>query len=53
LNSEVIWCLEHAASLATVDPEAWLVKADRLRNRLGLAPVSEEFLREAKTAGRP
>ena len=53
LNSEVICCLEHAASLATVDPEAWLVNADRLRNRLGLTPVTEEFLREAKTVGRP
>ena len=53
LNSEVIWCLEHAASLTTVDPEAWLVKADQLRTRLGLTPVTESSLKEAKTAGRP
>ena len=52
LNSEIIWCLEHAASLTTVDPEAWLVKADNLRNRLGLTPVTEQSLREIKTAGR-
>jgi plasmid stability protein len=53
LNSEVIYCLEHVASLTTVDPEAWLVNADRLRNRLGLTPVTEESLHEAKTIGRP
>lgn len=53
LNSEVIYCLEHAASLTTVDPEAWLVNADKLRNRLGLTPVTEDSLRKAKTVGRP
>ncbi len=53
LNSEVIWCLEHAASLTTVEPREWLVKADNLRNRLGLTPVTESFLKEMKTAGRP
>lgn len=53
LNSEVIYCLEHAASLTTIDPEAWLVSADKFRNRLGLTPVDEESLHEAKTVGRP
>lgn len=53
LNSEVICCLESAASLTTVDPEAWLVNADKLRNRLGLTPLTEESLREAKRVGRP
>ena len=53
LNSEVIYCLEHAASLTTIDPEAWLVSADRLRTRLGLTPVTEESLYEAKVVGRP
>ncbi len=53
LNSEVIYCLEHAASLTTIDPEAWLVGADKLRMKLGLSPVTEESMREAKTAGRP
>lgn len=52
LNSEVIHCLEQAASRTSVDPGAWLVGADRLRNRLGLTPVTEEALREAKATGR-
>jgi plasmid stability protein len=53
LNSEVICCLEHAASPTTVDPEAWLVNADKLRSRLGLTPVTENSLRKAKSVGRP
>ena len=53
LNSEVICCLEQVASLTRVEPEAWLVNADRLRNRLRLPPVTEESLHEAKTIGRP
>jgi len=53
LNSEVIYCLEHAVSLTTVDPEAWLIGADKLRKKFGLSPVTEDSLREAKTDGRP
>jgi plasmid stability protein len=53
LNSEVIYCLEHAVSLTTVDPDAWLVSADKLRKKLGLTPVTEDSMREAKTVGRP
>ncbi len=53
LNKEVIYCLEHAASLAAVDPAAWLASADQLRIRLGLTPATEESLRDAKTDDRP
>lgn len=53
LNSEIICCLEHTVSLTTVDPEAWLVGADRLRTKLGLTPVTDDSLSEAKQAGRP
>ena len=53
LNSEVIYCLEHAASLTSIDPDAWLASADWLRTRLRLTPVTEESLHEAKRVGRP
>jgi len=53
LNSEVIYCLEHTMSLTTVDPEAWLVGADKLGTKLGLSLVTEESMGEAKTDGRP
>ncbi|MCK4414436.1 MAG: Arc family DNA-binding protein [Candidatus Eisenbacteria sp.] len=53
LNSEVIVCLEQATSVPTLDPEAWLAGADRLRRKLALSPVSEQSLRRAKASGRP
>jgi plasmid stability protein len=53
LNSEIICCLEHAVSQTTFDPDAWLAGADKLRNKLGLTPVTEESMRKAKTTGRP
>lgn len=53
LNSEVIYCLENTVSLAKEDPASWLVSADKLRNKLGLTPVTEESLREARKVGRP
>jgi len=52
LNGEIIYCLEQATGLTTVEPEAWLANADRLRTRLGLTPVTEAFLREVKNEGR-
>ena len=52
LNSEVIVCLEQATNVPTLDPEAWLAGAARLRKRLDLSPVSEGTLRRAKAIGR-
>ena len=53
LNSEVIVCLEQAASMPSVDPNLWLREADRLRERLHLTPLTEPRLRRAKDTGRP
>jgi len=53
LNREVIVCLEQATNVPTLDPEAWLAGADRLRKQLGLSPVSERSLRRSKASGRP
>jgi plasmid stability protein len=53
LNSEIILCLEEAANLTPVDPESWLLEADRLRHRLSLSPLTESKLRRIKSSGRP
>jgi len=53
LNSEVIVCLEQAASMPVVDPEQWLREADRMRGRLRLPPLTGNRLRRAKETGRP
>jgi antitoxin FitA len=53
LNSEVITCLEQAASAPVIDPAAWLAEADRLRTRLALTPMTERSLRKVKAKGRP
>lgn len=52
LNSEIIVCLERYVQGTLVDPEQSLRRADALRGRLALPPVTEEFLRAAKSAGR-
>ncbi len=53
LNSEVITCLEQAASFPAIDPKAWLAEVDRLRVRLALRPLTEASLTRAKANGRP
>jgi antitoxin FitA len=53
LNSEVITCLEQAASAPVIDPKTWLAEVDRLRTRLALTPLAEAAMRKAKTKGRP
>ena len=40
-------------TLTSIDPNAWLARADRLRTRLRLTPLTEESLHEAKKVGRP
>ena len=53
LNSEIIVCLEQAASLPSVAPERWLREADRFRESMHLSPLKESWLRRAKDTGRP
>jgi antitoxin FitA len=53
LNSEIITCLEQAASVPAIDPEAWLSEVDRLRTRLDLSRLTEARIRRAKAGGRP
>lgn len=53
INSEVLTCLERSLGPRRVDPHELLARADALRDRLRLEPLSEEELRTARAAGRP
>ena len=53
LNSEVIEYLERSVGSRRVDSEALLATIDALRKRVALPPLPEQFVRQAKTAGRP
>jgi plasmid stability protein len=53
LNSEVLVCLELAVAAETVDVEAMLTRADRIRHKLRVPRLTDERLRAAKAAGRP
>lgn len=53
INSEVIVCLERTFSSRRIDPADLLDRADALRERVALPPLTEEALRVAKGSGRP
>ena len=53
LNSEVIVCLEQAVGTEPIDADALLARADRVRERLNVPSLTEAFLRDAKSRGRP
>ena len=52
LNSEVINGLEQLVGSRRVEPGALLAGIDALRKRVALPPLTEQFLRRAKAAGR-
>lgn len=53
INSEVLVVLERVLRSGRVDAEERLRRADALRARLALPPLTEERLRAAKRKGRP
>lgn len=53
LNSEAIVCLERALGGARIDEDELLARIDARRERLKLPPLTDEFLREARSWGRP
>lgn len=53
LNSEILVCLERAVAAEAVDPRTVLERADALRQRLHVPPLTDARLRAAKSAGRP
>lgn len=48
LNSEIIVCLERALASHRLDPEALLARADALRERAALSPLTDDRLTEAR-----
>ena len=56
LNSEILTCLEHATMTDPIEPaeaRARLARADAVRKRVRVPPLTEARLRAAKTRGRP
>jgi len=53
INSEVIHLIEQAVSARQLDPEAFIARARLLRERAADYRLTDETLREARTAGRP
>ena len=53
MNSEIIVRLERSLASRRIDPEAALARVDRLRERLNVTPLTDDFLNEAKREGRP
>jgi hypothetical protein len=52
LEREIILCLERSCELVPFDSDAWLARADRLRNKLGLRGLTNAQLRAEKRRGR-
>lgn len=52
INSEAITCLESVLVGKRMDPREFLARVDARRKRMPRVYFTEEFLREAKNAGR-
>lgn len=52
LNSEVLVTIETSVGRRPVDPEAFLERVRRRRERMNVAEISPEMLREAREEGR-
>jgi plasmid stability protein len=53
LNSEVIVRLERSLGRTRADVTTVLSRIDALRKELSIPPLTEDFLRKAKSEGRP
>ncbi len=52
LNSEVILCIERAIHSRRIQPEMYLARARKLREKTMQHPVTNDEFNAAKTAGR-
>ena len=53
INSEIIACIERAVQSRQLDPEAILVRAQRLREKTANYRVTDEDFSKMKREGRP
>lgn len=52
LNSEVLVTIEQSVGRRPIDPEAFLERVRRRRERMNIGEISPELLREAREEGR-
>ena len=52
LNSEILVALEQVVAAPPLDAQALLARADAIRGKLDLSPLTEARLRAAKAHGR-
>lgn len=52
LNSDILLAVEQVTAAAPPDPQALLSRADAIRNKLHVTPLTEARLRTAKAHGR-
>ena len=53
LNREAILRLERSLGVTLVDPKEYLARIDRIRESLSVPYLTDEFLKKAKSTGRP
>jgi plasmid stability protein len=53
INNEVIYLLKRACHGRRTDVEQFLEKAEAIRNKFVLPPLTDEVLSDAKREGRP
>lgn len=53
INSEVLHRLERSVGRTPIDPQEFLSRVRTRRERLQLPPLTDEFLAQARSEGRP
>ena len=53
LNSEIIVCIEKAVRSRRIQPDVYLARARRLREKTAQHPITDSEFSEAKMMGRP
>lgn len=53
LNGEVLSRLERSVGPTRIDPDAFLARIAKLQDRVGLPPLTDVLLREARDESRP
>ncbi len=52
INSEVIFCIEKAVRSHRLDPKELFKRAEAIRNKIDVPPLTDAVLRQSKGEGR-
>ena len=52
INSEIISCLDRSLRIRKIQPDIFIQEVRQLREKLKVPPLTEEFLKDAKSEGR-